>query len=115
MPNTDGPFSSAFSTAFHLGNPQTTAATATIIADTLHTAAERIYGYSIAEDKGAAAVVNLRAGSVSGQIVRRLQFSADQSFNVPVRRDVFLEFPGGCYVEEVSGSVHGVLFVNRVG
>ncbi len=111
----DGGFSSGFSSGFDLFDPQVTELSVTIVADSLHATVERLYGYSVAEDAGSTAVVNLRAGSVSGQIVAGpLGFSASESKLVMLEKNVFWEFPGGCYVEEVSGSVHGVFHVRNV-
>jgi hypothetical protein len=111
----DGGFSSGFSSGFSLGDPQTTNTTVTMVADSLHGTVERLFGYSIAEDSGSAAVVKLRAGSVSGKvIVGPLNFAADEPKLVMLEKNNFWEFPGGCYAEEVSGSVHGVFHVRNV-
>lgn len=83
--------------------------TQTITVDSLHADVERCFGFNIWEDSSGAAVVELRAGSVTGTVVRRFHLAADESISMVLPKAVFLEFPGGCYVKEVSGSVAGVL------
>ena len=83
--------------------------TQTITVNSLHTP-ERVYGFSIQEDSSAAAAVELRAGSATGTIVQYLNLAADQTGTIVLPKAVFWEFPGGCYVKEVSGSVAGVLY-----
>jgi hypothetical protein len=111
----DGAYSSAYSSAYDLFDPQVTDLSVTIVADSLHATVERLFGYSVAEDAGSTAVVNLRAGSVSGQIVvGPLSFAANESKIAMLEKNVFWEFPGGLHMEEVSGSVHGVFHVRNV-
>lgn len=83
--------------------------TQTITPNSNHSGVETLRGFSITEDSGAAgAYIRLRKGAVGGQIVVHLQLSVDQSANIEYLSG--LTFEGGCYVEEVSGSVSGVLY-----
>ena len=85
--------------------------TQTVTPDSTHTAVERCFGFSLTEDSSAAASVNLRALSASGQIVvGPINLAADESAVIVLPKAVFWEFPGGCHVEEVSGSVAGILY-----
>ena len=84
--------------------------TTTITTDSLHSDVERVYGYNVWEDAAAAAVVELRAGSATGQIVVRIQLASGASDTEVLDKAVFWEFPGGCYVKEDTGSFEGVLY-----
>ncbi len=84
--------------------------TQTITVNTTHSSVERCFGFSIQEDSSAAAKIELRAGSVSGQIVVFLNLTADETATIVLPKPVHLAFPGGCWVKEVSGSVKGVLY-----
>ena len=85
--------------------------TQTITVDSTHADVQRCYGFSITEDSSAAAVVNLRSGSASGQIVvGPINLAADEFALIVLPKAVSWEFPGGCHVEEVSGSVEGILY-----
>ncbi len=88
--------------------------TQTITVDTTHTA-ERVFGFSITEDSSADASFNLRAGSASGQIVvGPIELAADESALIVLPKAVYWSFPGGCHVEEVSGSVVGEFYWDGV-
>ena len=65
---------------------------------------------SIKEDAGAAAVIELRKKTVTGQVVVYINFAADETVTFELARD--LAFEGGVYVKEVSGSITGVLWGN---
>ena len=72
---------------------------------------ERCFGFDIYEDPGtAAAVVELREGSVTGKVVKYLPLAIGESAMIVFDKPIYLAFPGGCYVKEVSGSVTGVLY-----
>lgn len=73
-----------------------------------HASVEQLGGFSIEEDSSAAAQVVLRKGSVSGTIFWHLNLTADQSASIMFPRPIATE--GGVYVQEVSGSIAGVLF-----
>jgi len=80
----------------------------TITPNANHSAVETLKGFSIAEDAGAAATLRLRKAAVGGQIVAYLNLTAGQSANLEYVTGVSYE--GGVYVEEVTGSVSGVLY-----
>ena len=86
------------------------AQTQTITVNANHTAVERLLGFSVQEDSSAAAVVELREAVVGGTVVTYLNLAADETATIVFSKPVYLEFPGGCYVKEVSGSVSGVLY-----
>jgi len=84
--------------------------TQTITPDGTHAGIERVFGFSIQEDSSAAAAIELRSGSATGQIVTFINLAADETANMVLPKGVFYEFPGGCHVKEVSGSVAGILY-----
>ena len=85
--------------------------TQTITVNTTHSNVERLFGFDIYEDTvSAAAVVKLREGSGSGKVVKYLPLAIGESAFVVFDKPIYLAFPGGCYVKEVSGSVTGVLY-----
>ena len=85
--------------------------TQTVTVDVNHPAVERCFGFSFSDDTGAVASVNLRAGAVGGQIVvGPIEIASGGSEMYVLDKAVFWEFPGGCFVEEVSGSVEGILY-----
>lgn len=73
-----------------------------------HSGVERLVGFSIREDSGAAAHFRLRKGSVSGQVIMDLNVAASGNATIFFPKSVASE--GGVYVQEVTGSVAGVLF-----
>ena len=82
-----------------------------ITVGTTHSNVERCFGFDIYEDTGtAAAVVELREGSVTGKVVKYLPLAIGESAFVVFDKPIYLAFPGGCWVQEVSGSVTGVLY-----
>ena len=81
-----------------------------ITVDTNHTAVQRLAGFSIHEDSSAAAEVKLRIGAVGGAIICHLALAADESASIVFPKAVFISAAGGTYVEEVAGSVEGMLF-----
>lgn len=86
--------------------------TVTITPDSNHATIENLQGFSIYEDTGAAtALVRLRKESASGTIMFHLTFAANESIQADgLGQDQNgIAFEGGVYVEEVSGSVTGVL------
>ena len=84
--------------------------TQTVTVDSNHSAVERLLGFSFAETAGAAAKVELRAGSASGTVVAYLNLVANETATLVLPKPVFIETPGGCYVKQASGSVSGVLY-----
>ena len=83
--------------------------TKTVVPNALHTETDRVFGFSFQEDASAAAEIELRAGSITGQIVVYLNLAADETATIVLPKAVFYEFPGTCYVKEVTGSVSSVL------
>ncbi len=85
--------------------------TQTVTVGTNHSAVERCVGFLFADDTGAVASVNLRSGAVGGQIVvGPIEIASGGSEMYVLGKNVFWEMVGGCYVEEVSGSVEGILY-----
>ncbi len=85
--------------------------TQTITVDGNHTAVERCYGFSITEDSSGTAIVTLREGAADGKVVvGPLNFAADEIKMIVLPKAVFFEFPGGCWDNEDSGSVEGILY-----
>jgi len=80
-----------------------------VTADSVHTQ-ERIYGFNFVETAGAAAVVKLRAGSASGDVINYLNLASGQSGTIFFPENVYVSALGGVYVEVVSGTVAGVLY-----
>jgi len=73
-----------------------------------HAGVDNLEGFSIQEDAGAAAVIELRKAVVGGQVVIYLNLAANETATIQFGNA--LSFEGGCYVKEVSGSVTGVLW-----
>ena len=85
--------------------------TKTVVPDSTHSDTDRVYGFSFQEDSGtAAAKIEFRSGSATGQIVEFLNLAISETATIVLPKAVFWEFPGGCHVKEVSGSVAGVLY-----
>ena len=82
----------------------------TITADAAHAGVERFCGFSIRDDSSAACVVQFRATDGSGQILLHLALAADESATLRLPADSYIEAPGGVYVNEVSGSIEGILY-----
>jgi len=78
-----------------------------IAVNTNHATVDNLVGFSIVEDSGASAKVEIRKAAVAGQVLVYLNLSANESATI-----FFPSVPmeGGTYVKEVSGSVTGVLF-----
>ena len=72
--------------------------------DSNHTAVERFVGFSVREATGtpAAAALNFRHGTVTGQILAVLELAGDESASISLG-GVF-QTPDGVYVELVSGT-----------
>ena len=81
-----------------------------IVPNSLHAGVEDLWGFSIRETGGAAAVVNLRTATVGGQLVFSIALAANESVNAIFPRTV--TFNGDCYVEVASGAVAGSLIYN---
>lgn len=73
-----------------------------------HADVERLGGFSFYEDASAAALIILRKGSVSGQIIATIPLAADQGATIQFDNPIACE--GGVYVQESSGSITGVLY-----
>lgn len=82
--------------------------TFTITPDANHAGIDRIGGFSIEEDAGSTASIVIRKGSVSGQPVFFINLAANETATLVLDKTMPCE--GGAYVEEVSGSITGVLF-----
>jgi len=81
-----------------------------ITADSNHAGVTQFRGFSVREDAAAAAVIRFRHGSASGDILWELGLAASQSAGIVLSKDARILTPNGVYVEEVSGSIVGVLF-----
>ena len=80
-----------------------------ITPDANHTAVTRFAGFTVRESAGtaAAAAVNFRHGTVSGQILWVLELAANSSDGVVFPG--YMSTPDGVYVQAVSGTVSGEL------
>ncbi len=80
-----------------------------ITADSNHTAVTQFSGFSVRESDGtpAVAAVNFRHGAVGGQILWVLELAANESAGIELGGA--MQTPDGVYVEEVAGTVSGVL------
>lgn len=78
--------------------------------DSNHPTVRRLAGFSIKEDAGtpAAATVNLRDSTVSGQILVALELAGDESAVGQFSKPIPVE--DGVYVEVVAGTISGVLY-----
>ena len=81
-----------------------------ITPDSNHSAVEKLKGFSIQEDAGAAASVILKKAASGGDAIWYLNLAADETASIVFGEDEYLSAEGGVYVDEVSGSVTGVLF-----
>lgn len=81
-----------------------------ITPDSNHDNVTSFYGWSIRESAGtpAVATVNFRHGAVGGQILAVLELAASESATVAFGS--FTPTPDGVYVEEVAGTVSGVIY-----
>ena len=82
----------------------------TITPGALHADVERILGWSIFEDSSAAAHIELRELSATGDIVAHIGVVADSSQTVIFPKPTYIECPGGVWVKEEAGSITGVLY-----
>ena len=80
----------------------------TVTPDSNHSGVDRLLGFCINEDSGAVAQFRLRKASASGQIIVDLYLTANGNAMIFFPKAVSSE--GGVYVQEVSGSVSGVLY-----
>lgn len=83
----------------------------TITPDSNHTAVENFAGFNLREDNSAAATINFREVDGSGQVLLTVNLAADESVAFVSPENIQVE--GGVYVEEVAGSVTGVLYERR--
>ena len=82
----------------------------TIVPDAAHAGVERFCGFSMRNDTSAATVVQFRATNGSGQVLAFVALAADESATLRLPADDYIEAPGGVYVNEVSGSIEGILY-----
>lgn len=80
---------------------------ALVTGDVDHTAKGKRLGAWHFSNSGAAAVINLRNGSVSGDIVVQIQLAATTSASQSYPAPNGLVFPAGVYVDVVSGTIVG--------
>jgi len=73
-----------------------------------HSAVERLKGWSFYEDAASTAYIRLRRAAVGGDILAHIKFASGESVQFEYDEDLISD--GGVYVEEVSGSVTGVLY-----
>lgn len=68
-------------------------------------------GFAIRESAGAAAVVNFRNGTATGDMLWPLNLAADEAAGILLPSgDDAIESPAGVYVEVVSGTIVGTLY-----
>ena len=68
-------------------------------------------GFAIRESAAAAAVINFRNGSATGDILWPLNLAADEAAGILLGKgDDAIESPDGVYVEVVSGTIVGTLY-----
>ena len=79
-----------------------------ITPDSNHSGVTRLGGFSLYEDASSAAVIALRKASVSGQVICYIPLEPGQG--ATLQFDVPISSEGGVYVQEVSGSITGVLY-----
>lgn len=79
-----------------------------ITPDSNHASVDVLHGFSIQEDAGATADIELRKAVVGGQVLAYIKLTAGQSANMQYPN--LLNAEGGVYVKEVDGSVTGVLY-----
>lgn len=86
-----------------------------ITANTNHTGAERLGGFSVHEAAAtaAAATVRFRRETATGQIIFVLELAANESASIVLPAGEYVPSGGGVYVEVVAGTVEGVLFDKR--
>ncbi len=82
----------------------------TVTPNTNHATVTRLAGFSVRESAGTpdAAVVNLRHGSATGQVLFALELAGNESAGIDFPGHI--SAPSGVYVQVVSGTVDGVLF-----
>ena len=81
-----------------------------ITPDAPHVGVERFCGFSIRDDSAGACVIQFRAGTVGGQVLAFVALASGESKIEKWDADHYLEAPGGVFVNEVSGSIEGVLY-----
>lgn len=77
-----------------------------------HATVEIFRGFSVRENAGspAAAAVNFRKNSVSGQIIGVLELAANESATLALSKKNKRTSEGGVYVQVTAGSIEGVLY-----
>jgi len=80
----------------------------TITPDSNHATVDSWWGFSVKEDSGSAATVEFRKAAVDGTVVWYLNLAAGESASIMFPSAVAME--GGVYVNELTGSVSGILF-----
>lgn len=85
----------------------------TVTANANHAGVTRYAGFSVRESAAtaAAATVNLRHGTATGQIIAVLELAANASDAAALPLPV--QTPDGVYVEVVAGVIEGVLLDRR--
>ena len=72
-----------------------------------HSGVTRLAGFSFYEDGASTALIHLRKGSVSGQILFSIPLTASAGATLMLPEHIVCE--DGVYVQEASGSITGVL------
>lgn len=76
-----------------------------------HPSIKQWRGFAIRESAGAAAVVNFRSGSATGDILWPLNLAADEAAGIILGSgEDAIDSTAGMYVEVVSGTVVGTMF-----
>ncbi len=82
-----------------------------INADSNHKGVTLWRGFAIRETASAAAIINFRLGSVTGDILWPLNLSADEAAGIILGQgEDAIESSAGVYVEVASGAITGTLF-----
>lgn len=85
----------------------------TLTANSNHTGITRLAGLSVRENAStaAAAAINLRHGSSTGQILLVVELAADESGTIELNREI--RTPSGVYLEVVSGTVQAIAYTTE--
>lgn len=74
--------------------------------------AKKLWGFSLRESAGAAAVVRIRDGVVGGAILATVSLTAGESDTQTFAKPVAVSHAAGPFVQVVSGAVEGAVFTS---